>query len=515
MEALIRALRNRDIPLNEDDVAWAFEGTQTRRDASKWVQQYLRPSTLLTKDELEFYEKRGIEVPNCEDAPGRPLSDAEIEAAITSLENSTSAIEKQCQILESQKRALREIQTRNASSSQASTDAKGSRQKKFAREKAQLDFDIDDLVQATIGRLRSSIKQTDVATTGIPSQIDRILEKDDRLLDGLQKLLPKLSESMTDGEDATQVEQLCSTLNKLFVKEIRARLDRVYQENTGVGDDLANGSSEDLSGQQKKQRDNLRAELEELGGEVDGLVAIVVDHQYRKPLKQGAISSRADSQLQKAKWTEYTVSALVYLTSRLDALNDHVQHMHALGAALRAISSTLDDTLTEPDVKSGAIDRTGSPTIERTTSKGLKPLRLVQANLSEGQDPAMQFFRQHEIRVSDSDNTSRLAEMLQSTLRDRRERLAKLDKNTELSMTEGTGRSLAKVYQDSEDVLSAVYAQSKYSETQLVDGTLQSALDVLENSTQRLGDEMRELDVDAVAKALAAKQAEVVRKLTT
>lgn len=55
LDALLRALRDRDIPLNEDDVAWAFEGSQTRPGATKWVQEYLRPATFLTKDEFDLY----------------------------------------------------------------------------------------------------------------------------------------------------------------------------------------------------------------------------------------------------------------------------------------------------------------------------------------------------------------------------------------------------------------------------------------------------------------------------
>lgn len=363
-------------------------------------------------------------------------------------------------------------------------------------------------------KLKSSIKQAEGATTAIPSQIDRILEKDDRLLDGLQKLLPKLSEGTSDGEDPAQVEQLCSTLNTLFVRELWARLDRVYQENLLGDHSSLNGSSGDLSDQKKKQRENLRAELAELGGEVDGLVAIVVDHQYRKPLKQGALSAQSDSIAQRAKWSEYTISALEYLTARLDALCDHVQHMHAHGAALRAVSSTLDETTSTTDARPGAPNRTGSPTIERTTSRGLKPLRLVQANFSEGQDPAWQFFRQHDIRVSDNDSTAKLGDVLWATLRDRRDRLQKLGKSTEHGIVDTIARSLAKTDQETEDVRSAVYAHSKYKDVQLVDAAVQSGLDELEGSTQTMGDQMRELDIDAIAKSMSTKQAEVVRKLS-
>ena len=73
--------------------------------------------------------------------------------------------------------------------------------------------------------------------------------------------------------------------------------------------------------------------------------------------------------------------------------------------------------------------------------------------------------------------------------------------------------SCLKADQETEDVRSTVYAHSEYKDVQLVDGTVQSGLDQLENSTQTLGDQMRELDVDLIAKSMSSKQAEVIRKL--
>lgn len=54
LETLLRVLAERDLPLNEDDVAWAFEGAGTRDKAAEWVRQHLHSTTLLTKDELNL-----------------------------------------------------------------------------------------------------------------------------------------------------------------------------------------------------------------------------------------------------------------------------------------------------------------------------------------------------------------------------------------------------------------------------------------------------------------------------
>lgn len=54
LQILLRTLTERDIPLNEDDLAWAFEGAGTRDKAAEWVRQHLHPTILLTKDELSL-----------------------------------------------------------------------------------------------------------------------------------------------------------------------------------------------------------------------------------------------------------------------------------------------------------------------------------------------------------------------------------------------------------------------------------------------------------------------------
>lgn len=438
------------------------------------------------------------------------MSDTELEAAIESLEASTAAIEKQTEVLESQKRALKDLQARNAASDPAAS--KDARQKKLARDRAQIDFDIDELSQAASGRIRTAIKQSDAAIGAIPSQTDRLLVKDDRLLDGLRKLLPRISDSSLDHDEAADVEQLCSALSVLSVKEIHARLDNVYRETVADYSRRRAASSEKpFTESHAKQRDNARAELKELGSEIDGLVGIVVDQQHRKPLQKGLLSARTDSQVQRAQWSEYAVTALLYLTSRLDAISDHVEHLRAHSNALGTISEILDETMVTKAPGGGP--STSSPIVDRSGAKGLKPLRLVQANRSETQDPALQFLRQQDIRVPENSSTGKMTAILDATLRERKERLANLARGTEQNVTDSITQSLAKTDADLQALLRSVFAHSEYGSVRLVDGEVHDGLEKLERETQRIGDKMRELDVDAIARAVKAKQIEVLRKL--
>lgn len=54
MDVLLNVLQARNIRLGEDDVQWAFESSKTKTDVTKWVQEYLTASTLLSKDEAQL-----------------------------------------------------------------------------------------------------------------------------------------------------------------------------------------------------------------------------------------------------------------------------------------------------------------------------------------------------------------------------------------------------------------------------------------------------------------------------
>ncbi|KAM3420207.1 hypothetical protein BST61_g3497 [Cercospora zeina] len=509
---LLRVLQHFNIPLSEQEIASAFEDSTTRGKAASWVKEYLGSSTLLSKDELRFYGKNGITTTTESEHSGRPLHDEEFEAAIDSLEASTAAIERQCQLLEQQKVALQKLKSQSGNHD-AEFLAREKRHQKFTREKARLDLEVDELSVGTNDRLRTSMKQTDAAIGSLDGSVNRLLEKDDRLLDGLQKLLPKLADTSLEKDEAFEIEQLCSKLTEMSVQSIQARLDSTYRQ-TLLQYSHCGSPTVPLTDQQIKQRETLHSELEELSSEIEGLVTIVIDSQYRKSLQNGMQSARAEGQAQKAKLAEYTVAALVHLTSRLDAISGHVQHLHAHGAALRSVSMTLEKTTAVEQAKLGALSPTSPIGGERhTPSKGLKPLRLVQANMSDAQDPTTSFLREHDIRVADPIDTTKLLGSLDTTVQEKQEKLNTLRKATEDNITEAVVRSLAKSDSNLHDLLSAVYAHSEHGKVQLIDYRVQAELDKLENETQRIGDEMRELDLDGITRDVKREQEQALKKL--
>lgn len=520
---LLRVLQDRNIALSEADVVSAFQDKTTRDKATSWAREYLGSATLLTKEEVRFYERQGGSAVSDSVPHGRPLDDDELEAAIDSLEASTAAIDRQCQIMEQQKVALQKLKSQNTHSD-SSFLAQEKRLQKYTREKAQLDLEIDELSATTKDRLRTYMKQTDATTGSLDASLNRLLEKDDRLIDGLQKLLPKLADTALDKDETQEVEQLCATLTDLSVSSIRSRLDSTYRQTLLEYTRRQKSTSTTLTDQQAKQRETLRAELEELGGEIEGLVTIVIDNQYRKSLKSGLTSARSEGHAQKAKWAEYTVTALVYLKDRLDAISGHVQHLHAHRAALRSISRTLEEAIAVTDqARPGAVNNNtpSTPTNRdrQNAAKGLKPLRLVQANISETQDPVISFLHEHNIRVGGGEpaaaaaDLSKLTPILDAAISNQTATLDALQKTTEETMTTSILQSLAKSDADLHALLSAVYASSPYGEVKLIDAQTQVALEELEHQTQCIGDEMRELDIEGIARAVKRKQEEALKNM--
>ena len=446
-------------------------------------------------------------------AVSRPLSDEALEAAIISLEASTAAIEKQYEALESQRRALDELKARNTVD-RSPTPSSGLQRKKFARQRAELDFDIEELSHALHSRVKAATKQADSITADHPSHVERLLDKDNRLLDGLHKLLPVVSRSASRDDDSTETEKLCATLTMLYTKEIQARLDAAYVQSLATASQQPVGSREpNISTQQVKQRETLTADLSELGSEVDGLIAIVIENRYQKPLKQSQESMRAELQAQKASWGQFVKTTLQYLIARLDRAADQMKHVHAHKAALRSIGVSLNELVAAST--SDASAQNSSAAADKSNARGLKPLRLVQANMSETQDPAAQLFRQLGVRTGDFGDVNKLRKTLDAVLRERTDSLSQLSRSTELGTKHAMAQSLDRAEADIQKLLTAVYAHTQYGSVSLVAPQVQADLNELERQTQRLGDDMRDLDIDGTIMATRAKLEEITQKLET
>ena len=433
------------------------------------------------------------------------LSDQDFESAIGLLEASTASIERQCRLLEAQRQALQDIRARNASN-KPNEDVKSHRNDKLTRERAKLDFEIDELISSLRGRLSASVKQGPGASGSIQSNVERALEKDDRLLDGLEKIIPH-SRSQRDGSaNSEEVERLCQALTVQSGAEIRSQIEAVYFAGSKVNAAQSNASHADgVAADMQQQRELLQAELDELCREIDGLSTMAVDSRYRHPISRALETAKANSEMERATWSEYFSATIQYLAARLDTINDHFRDTEAHTSALKTTSITLECLLSvKADPKQESHVGTQSPT--KQLQRGLKPLRLVQANLSDTHDPTSQLLRCLDIHLADAKKSAKLSERLTAAMNEKSENLSALFSASEQGVSDQVAGSIGKADGDVHALLAALHAQSKISTVNMIDEGIQSGIDNLEQQTQKQSDEMRELDMDEIVKMIRVKQ---------
>jgi hypothetical protein len=437
------------------------------------------------------------------------ILDEDFEAAISSLEASTASIEKQCKLLEAQKKALQEIQARNATSQTDSIRAQ--RSSKSTRERAEAEFEASELASSLQSRIDQSVKQSESATDGVHSTVERLLEKDDRLLDGLQKILPQLSDSTAEPGSVNEVDSLCKALIAYSSAEINARIDAAFSFATQPNGHQPNGHTNGTRtpSTTSSQGESLRAELEELCREIDGLSTMAVDSQYRNPISKALVAAESDSEDDKAQWMSYMRDILQYLIRRLQNLEDETLQLRSQNSALQTVSAALNSVLAMPVERKPSFQALAqSPS--KASQKGLKPLRLVQANLSESQDPAAQLLRHLDVRVADSRDSVQLAESLAIAVKDKHEKLTALSKKTEVAIIDKVSGSIAPADANSQALRSGVCTYSPYASINLVSSHITDGIDSLEQKTQSISDDMRKLDLDRMSSLVREKQKDIL-----
>lgn len=427
------------------------------------------------------------------------------------MEASTAAIEKQSRLLEAQKLALQQILQRKTGDQRADQKAHP-RSAQLTRDKAKLELETSELSHSIQTGLQDAMKLTETSVESVQSSVDRILEKDDRFLDGLEKVLPQLSTSSGASGNLDDVDRLCQALVVQSNSDIYSLMDSAYSTTVQPMQTTMNGHNGHAQSQELlRQRDELRSQLEELSREIDSLSTMAVDSSFRVPITRALQLSRDDSEVEKAEWSQYLNTALRYLSSRLATMDRHFEDLHARKGALRTVSAAFESVAAE------SVEKESRPTIgprspSKGSQKGLKPLRLVQANLSESQDPTTQLLRQLDVRLPESAEGGKMKGLLPAAVKERREKVSSLRAASERGVVDQIATALSKTNEDVQGVLGAVYSNSEFGTINFANVSSQRDIDSLEQETQRLGSTMRELDVEKTGAELRAKQEALVKQ---
>ncbi|KAK7518378.1 uncharacterized protein IWZ02DRAFT_317461 [Phyllosticta citriasiana] len=337
---LLSVLRERRIPLTRDDVQWAFESVKTRDDAVAWVDQYLQQNTLLSKEELDLYEKLCEKDPslrNKNDVKNvQPILDDDLRAAIAALESSTANIQHQTRTLEAQMDALRELQRQEAEPGMELRRRVEERKQKYAAEKAQVDFAIEGLTDAITERVTSFSKQSKASALSVSSLASERLVSDDCKFGALSELSKKLDGATNGSSEKKEVEQLSNTLVSFRCASIRTRVDRIFQER------LRSASRKNFPDrpveEAQAEKEALKEELETLHAEIQSVAEMSVEHEFRGPISATIEQSQTQQQRLQQRWLDYILSTVEYMTHRLSHLCTHATDLRAFHATLTEIS---------------------------------------------------------------------------------------------------------------------------------------------------------------------------------
>lgn len=111
LKTVTRILREREIPFDLELLKTALIDAKSQSKIQEWVDEYLSPETLLTKDELRHFtdltETGEFERLSKEDLSlVLDLNEYELRTAIEELRESTAAVERQNEFLRLQQNAL-------------------------------------------------------------------------------------------------------------------------------------------------------------------------------------------------------------------------------------------------------------------------------------------------------------------------------------------------------------------------------------------------------------------------
>ncbi|KAF2663219.1 hypothetical protein BT63DRAFT_129491 [Microthyrium microscopicum] len=387
-ERLLAALKEREIPLGADDISWAFASPKTRDEMIVWVKEYLHDETLLSADEMQIYQ----ELSHQNGPPSSDqliLNDAQLKAAISSLQTSTDLIEKHAETLEAQREALHALQRQTLERrSAAEADSPGSKRTLAGS----LDFTVEDLVNSIEEEFSIATKQSAKAVSSLTSQISERLGADDQILAALSKLAPRTMPLSKEAVTVPTVDGWSRALASLREQDTKARIDTLineaicdYMEEPGA----ANISDEDTN------LEDLEAEVESLRSEIGSVMELVVGSDYRQPLVKAIRTNQKHSQSSQHEWLEYVLATLEHMVNQLEVISACSVDLRNHNSVLSEISSTFAE-LFEPNATSGS-EKSASPLSKMQSARPGLASRADSKSASSNINLAEQVFRRFAI----------------------------------------------------------------------------------------------------------------------
>ncbi|KAK3068403.1 hypothetical protein LTS18_000677, partial [Coniosporium uncinatum] len=304
MEQLLTVLRDREIPLDRNDVQWAFKSSTARDEATAWTQEYLQTASLLSKNEHDLHLKvnRGMTNRLPEGSLTAPVYDDELLDAISALESSTATIEKQTETLDAQRDALLALVAQSDEISPQAERANTTRNRRRAQEAGHLNFDVEELSASVKDQLLMSQKQTTNALQSLTAYASDRLSLDNRKLEAMSDLSSKIDPISAHRTDQKVIKQWCQALITFRALEIKTRVETIYHTKLA---ESQNGAVRDGDAEPHAEKEALEAELQSLRDEIASVAEMVVDHDLRLPIFTSVQNSERSREQWRQAWLAY------------------------------------------------------------------------------------------------------------------------------------------------------------------------------------------------------------------
>ncbi|KAL2064073.1 hypothetical protein VTL71DRAFT_4567 [Oculimacula yallundae] len=506
MQILVKALRDHDLPCDREALKSAFADPETQSAIQAWVDEYLAPETLLTKDEANLYatliksgEADRLAAQDLSLVQG--LNDQEIQTAIEELKRSTAAIEKQSEALRLQQNAMNALVKNEKRASQTRAHIEQGQLRKWDVEKGHITAAIEELSQSLVYQTADLELQCKTSEAGVKQTVDSILRSDDKLLLSLQKLASDLEPGSSDDDVIIErIRELCARLIKYTVEGIRTRLDRVYLEGLS-GSQSSNGHPDE------EEANDLQEELESLYSEILPVAQMSAEQQFLEPALKAVAASDGQGQERTVKAVKYIHDCMIFLVNRIETFLERAEESQCHKMALQAVLESAKKELSKPD--NTPIANTSSParpiTQRRrkssTTQSTLKVrnTRRSSGHFDEDIEPEQQLARTLGIIlpaevVSDHERANLLEHMLA-------ERLTRLE-NHATSLQSTSESSISSHLLDARMTLGLLHdsllSESLYRKVQLLDPKLEADVEDFEHDVHRLQDDLEGVDLHSL-----------------
>ncbi|PVH81258.1 hypothetical protein DL98DRAFT_490263 [Cadophora sp. DSE1049] len=506
LQVLVKALRDHDLPCDREAIKSAFADPESKTAIQAWVDEYLSPETLLTRDEANLYavltksgEAEKLAAQDLSLVQG--LNDQEIQSAIEELKRSTAAIEKQSEALRLQQNAMNALVKSEKRTSQARSHTEKGQLRKWDVEKGHITAAIEELSQSLTYQTTDLEQQCKASEAGVKQTVDSILKSDDKLLLSLQKLSSDLEPGRSDDDEIiARIRELCARLIKHTVEGIRTRLDRVYLEGLA-------GSKASTDHAEEEEANDLQEELESLYSEILPVAQMSAEQQFLEPALRAIAASDGQGQERTVKAVKYIHDCMIFLVNRIETFLERAEesqcHKMALKAVLDSANKELSRSESTPVVKPSSPTRPNTQR-RRKSSSSQSTLRVRNTRRSSGHfdediEPEQQLARNLGVTlpaegVSDHERANLLERMLT-------ERMTRLEGHA-ASLQSTTESSISSHLLDARMTLGLLHdsllSESLYHKVQLLDPTLEAAVNEFEHDVQELQDDLEAVDLHSL-----------------